>query len=264
MLRPALRQVALAVDASTGYAGLDVISGLDPYAPAPTSPVLFPGPGVTTDLTTFGGESPDPTQTCGWQNLHPVGLPLVVLLTQPPPTGIEASLIGPGQSESTANGTLCEVDANTYHSTDPVYGPTGLNILQGANAVLLIPRHPLVGGAYSARLSQPGQPNIAWSFTVNSGVASTGTVTLHAPVHAPAHHAFTITVSCPRACSVTLTVTSRAGHALYRFAGRLKAGKQSFTVRVGRAQSARGKRLGVTLRFSGAGHGTRHTSLTFS
>ena len=66
MLRAQLTQVALADDPATRYAGLDVIQGLDYALPAATTPILFPGPGVTTDLVSFGGESPDPLETCGW------------------------------------------------------------------------------------------------------------------------------------------------------------------------------------------------------
>jgi hypothetical protein len=56
------------------------------------------------------------------------------------------------------------VDQFTYYSTDTVYGPTGLDILQGGNAVLLIPRHPLIPGRYSVSVRQPGQADIEWSF----------------------------------------------------------------------------------------------------
>jgi Cysteine-rich secretory protein family len=76
MLRAQLTQVALAVDPAKGYAGLDVIQGIDPAQPAATTPVLFPGPGITTGLTTFGGESPDPRESCGWQNLSPAPWPV--------------------------------------------------------------------------------------------------------------------------------------------------------------------------------------------
>ena len=90
MLRAQLTQVALAVDPAKGYAGLDVIQGIDDNQPAATAPILFPGPGITTGLTTFGGESPDPRETCGWQKLDPVGLPLVVLLPSAAPVRVRA------------------------------------------------------------------------------------------------------------------------------------------------------------------------------
>jgi hypothetical protein len=52
------------------------------------------------------------------------------------------------------------VDEHTYVSTDPVYGPTGLGILQSDNAVFLIPRAPLTTGTYTATIDQPSQPAI--------------------------------------------------------------------------------------------------------
>jgi Cysteine-rich secretory protein family len=165
MLRAQLTQVALAHDSTTRDAGLDVIQGLDFSAPTATGPILFPGPGVTTNLSRFLGELPDPTETCGWQQLGSVGLPLIALLTQSPDPGLTASLAGPGGSESTAAGDLCLVDANTFVTSDTTYGPTGADILQADHAVILIPRRALTNGVYTATIQQPGQPDVSWSFS---------------------------------------------------------------------------------------------------
>jgi hypothetical protein len=155
MLRPGLTQVALGI--GNGGAGLDVISGLEyGQTPQETTPVLFPGPGITTNLLQYGGESPDPLETCGWQNLsQPVGLPLIVLLPTTPQRDATATLTSSSGTLSTANGTLCLV----------VYGPTGLSILQGDQAVLLIPKHPLASGVNTPTLNEPGSAPITWSFT---------------------------------------------------------------------------------------------------
>ena len=64
------------------------------------------------------------------------------------------------------NGSLCIVDTNTFKTTDAIYGPTGADILASDNAVILIPRHILSHGTYQATITQPGRPDIAWSFTV--------------------------------------------------------------------------------------------------
>ena len=58
LLRPGLKQVAFASDPTTGDAGIDVIGGLTASVPT-TSPVLFPGNGMVTNLTTLGPEVPD-------------------------------------------------------------------------------------------------------------------------------------------------------------------------------------------------------------
>ena len=164
MLRPGLQQVAFASDPTTGDAGLDLLNGLT-GSPTVTTPILFPGPGMTTDLTSFGGEYPDPLQTCGWTGTS-AGLPLVALLTAAPTSDLSATLVGPDGTESTSAGSLCVVDQNNYVSTDTVYGPTGLSILQGDNVVVLIPRAPLGNGSYTATIHQSSTAAITWSFTV--------------------------------------------------------------------------------------------------
>jgi hypothetical protein len=169
ILRPGLAQVAFAYDPSTGDGGLDIISGLNSSTPRPSTPTLFPANGMTTNMNVFGGELPDPLQTCGWSG-RAVGLPLIAMLPSAPASGLAASVVTPdGGVESSANGQLCVVDSNTYHSSDPVYGPTGAGILSGDHAVLLIPAEPLTPGRYSAvfraSITQPGRPNIAWSFS---------------------------------------------------------------------------------------------------
>jgi hypothetical protein len=165
MLRAQLRRVALADAPVSGFAGLDVIRGLDYSLPAATAPILFPGRGVATDLLTFGGESPNPLETCGWQNGPPVGLPLIIMLRRAPVQALGATVTGPTGTESTANGTLCVVDEHTYRSSDPVYGPIGRFILRADHAVILIPRDPLTRGSYSVGFHQPGCPDIDWTFS---------------------------------------------------------------------------------------------------
>jgi uncharacterized protein YkwD len=164
MLRGQLTEVALAVNRRTGYAGLDVIQGLNFGVPPAIKPILFPGPGVTTNLLTYGGESPSPLQTCRWSDRRTYGLPLIVLLPAAPTAQLGASLTGPQGTESTANGKLCLVDEHTFRTTDRLYGPTGAAILRSDNAVFLIPRHPLSKGQYAVSVRPSGLPAIDWSF----------------------------------------------------------------------------------------------------
>jgi hypothetical protein len=179
MLRAQLTKVALADDPATGFAGLDVIQGLDYSLPADPQPILFPGPGITTDLLTYGGgELPDPLQTCRWSDASIYGLPLIALLPQPPRAPLSATVTGPHGVESTANRQLCVVDENTYYTTDSVYGPTGREILQDDHAVFLIPRHALLNGRYSVTIIQPGEANIAWSFAAAAPITRTSILTL--------------------------------------------------------------------------------------
>ena len=170
ILRPGLTQVAFAN--LGGYAGLDVLSGLGP-APVPPPLVLFPGPGMTTNLTAFTGELPTPIKSCGapFSSLgtyeQPSGLSLIAVLPTAPLDGMSATLTSPtNPSFSTALGNLCVVDENTYVSPDPIYGGTGALILKDDNAVFLMPSAPLQEGSYTATISQPGLPDITWSFFV--------------------------------------------------------------------------------------------------
>jgi hypothetical protein len=168
ILRPGLEKVAFASDAQ-GSAGLDVLSGIS-FATSATEPVLFPGDGMTTNLSRFsGGESPDPLETCGW---HDAGLPLIALLPQSPSSGASAKLYGPaGLVADTKTGGLCIVDAATYRSSDSVYGSTGAAILGSDNAVLVIPRAPLKNGAYEVTISDASMDDVAWRFKVSTSAS---------------------------------------------------------------------------------------------
>jgi len=145
MLRTGLTKVAFA----SGFAGagLDVLGGLT-FGNPPAKPIMFPGRNVTTNLTAYSGnELPNPLQSCHYPKAaksKPVGLPIIVLLPKTPAKKLTATLAFPhGGSEGTTGRTLCLVDQFTYHSTDTVYGPTGLEILKGDHAVLLFPSgHP--------------------------------------------------------------------------------------------------------------------------
>nr|TFG53493.1 MAG: hypothetical protein E4H34_03635 [Hyphomicrobiales bacterium] len=163
VLRPGLMEVAFHRDPVTGAAGLDVIRG---FEPAFTSDlVLFPGLGSTIDLRRFLGELPNPLETCGYS--ASAGLPLVAILPANPDPEATATI-------TDVTGTVvpsCIVSEHTYVSTDPVYGPTGLSLLQ-AGTLFIIPRDALSSPRYTVNLAQPGQADISWSFNVagNGGV----------------------------------------------------------------------------------------------
>jgi hypothetical protein len=177
MLRPGLKRVAFARSPGSGNAGLDVISGLEEGEHGvPARQVLFPGADSTIDLARYGGESPPPTETCEQQ--HPgadydgAGLPLIALLTAPAETGLSATLGLPDGGQISSSGAdLCIVTADNFVTRDTVYGPTGHEILSGDKAVFVIPRQPLVAGRYTADISQPGKPDIVWSFNSQPRIA---------------------------------------------------------------------------------------------
>jgi hypothetical protein len=99
-------------------------------------------------------------------DLYQHGLPLIALLPAEPAKHLTAVLrASTGARESTTGGSICMLDEHHYHSTDKVYGPTGLDILRGDQAVILIPLHPLIKATYHVTISQPGRPDITWSFS---------------------------------------------------------------------------------------------------
>jgi hypothetical protein len=163
MLRPGLAGTHLALAGDGSVAMLDVFSDLTTFAPA-AAPVLFPGPGSVTDLTTYSGaEVPSPLSACGLPTNRAYGLPLIALLPTAPAAGLSATLAGPAGTQS-----LCVVDADTFRSD-----ATGQTILQQDDAVVLIPGAPLATGAYTATIAEPGQPNLSWSFTESGTPAAT-------------------------------------------------------------------------------------------
>jgi hypothetical protein len=67
MLRTQLQHVAFAYQPSTASAALDILRGLDGSTPPAARPIVFPGAGMTTDLTTYAGRE-FPVPLCLW---HP-------------------------------------------------------------------------------------------------------------------------------------------------------------------------------------------------
>src|SRR5690606_2701544 len=57
---------------------LDVLRGINYFAPRPTEPIVFPGRGATVPLYRFVVETPDPMAMCGWTGR--AGLPLFALM----------------------------------------------------------------------------------------------------------------------------------------------------------------------------------------
>jgi hypothetical protein len=133
-------------------ATLDVVRGNNWGAPKPSTPVVFPGNGATTNLTRFIAESPDPRTFCGWSG-RSVGLPLIALM---PSTvnSASATLRGPNGPIST-----CVLHKNNTSGV-------ASSILSGDNAVVVVPAAPLATGTYSVSVSSSGGA-ASWSFKVD-------------------------------------------------------------------------------------------------
>jgi hypothetical protein len=130
---------------------LDVIRGLD-STPRPSTPTLFPGNGATVPLHSFVTESPNPLTMCGWSGA--AGLPLIAMMPSDV-TSANASLTGPSGPITTC----------VLHKGNVGGGVAG-SILDGENAVVVMPRDPLADGTYTATVNSDGG-SATWSFTVN-------------------------------------------------------------------------------------------------
>jgi hypothetical protein len=173
VLRPNLRSTGFGkcdlASTPTWHSGatLDVLRGLV-SAPRPSGPILFPGNGTTTNLDRFVVESPSPLTYCGWTGA--AGLPIVAMMPEAA-TNPSASLIGP-------DGQPIEVCVLSAANTSGV----AQQILQGDNAVIIVPRNVLAQGTYTVAVNTSAR-NVNWTFSVNQG-AATG-VSAPVPVASP-------------------------------------------------------------------------------
>lgn len=142
--------------------GLDVLRGLGPLPDGVRFPVLWPGPGATVPLTEHWGEWPSPLTSCpGYK--EPSGLPLLVQI------GIGDQTPHVTAHSFSQNGTNlehCVFDETNYKHPDPGSQAVGRTILDGRDAIVLIPREPLQPGAtYDVSLTVNGH-SYSWSFSV--------------------------------------------------------------------------------------------------
>lgn len=136
-------------------ATLNVLSGLV-ASPRPSTPILFPGNGSTTNLNQFITESPNPLTFCGWTGS--AGLPVIAMMPEPIST-VSASMTGPNGPVQT-----CRIFSGNTTGT-------AQSILGGDNAVSVIPRAPLTPGVYTVTVTTQAR-TVTWSFTVDPTAAT--------------------------------------------------------------------------------------------
>jgi uncharacterized protein YkwD len=150
-------------------AGLDVLRGLGALAPGVSFPVKWPSDGTAVPLTSHWSAYPSPLTSCPGYTT-PSGLPIILQLG--------AGELAPDVTGSSfrQGGTPldhCVFSELTYTNPDPGQQSLGRNILAARDAVVLVPRDPLIPGAgYTASITADGQTH-SWSFTV-SGSAGAG------------------------------------------------------------------------------------------
>lgn len=145
---------------------LDVIRGIGGSTPpGVTYPLPFPGDGSVVPLTRYLREVPDPLSACPGYSA-PAGLPILLQL------GPGFSVVPNVTSTSFrgAAGALehCVFDETDYTYPDAAWQSTARQILDGRDAVVLIPRAPLAAGeTYEVSITANGTTT-TWSFSVSS------------------------------------------------------------------------------------------------
>jgi phosphatidylserine/phosphatidylglycerophosphate/cardiolipin synthase-like enzyme len=167
---PALQQVGYGSyrEADGGWqmgATLDVARGQGTIPATTTFPVAYPGDGKESVLRAFeGGEWPDPLTSCPGYS-EPAGLPIILQIG---PGNLTPSVTAHTLMSGTISLEHCLFDETSYANPVGSTQTTGRNILNGRDAIVLMPRQPLTPGAtYTVSISANGQ-TYTWSFSVSS------------------------------------------------------------------------------------------------
>jgi uncharacterized protein YkwD len=147
---------------------LDVRRGLGSLPQGTIFPIPYPADGHSTWLTSYyGGEFPDPLTSCPGYS-PPTGAPIILQLgsgnVTPQVTGHRVMM----------NGTpveTCLFDETSYVNPDPTVQSTGRIVLNVRDAIVIMPKNPLIpGSTYTVEITSAGSTS-AWNFTVNSSAA---------------------------------------------------------------------------------------------
>lgn len=145
-------------------AGIDVQRGISyTLSPSTTFPLMFPPNGATSPFTSFNGEEfPNPFSNCpGF--VAPVGAPIYLQL------GTGELRPDMGAHTLTVNGKLvphCIFDETTYRNRDAGEQSVGRMILDGRDAIVMLPRKPFPPGAtVTVAISANGTVH-TWDFII--------------------------------------------------------------------------------------------------
>ncbi len=141
-----------------GAAALDVLRGVGPKVRI-DRPITFPGDGTSVPLTDFTAEVPDPLTSCpGYA--APTGLPLLALFPEP---------VTSSSAELRVDGVVvpsCLIDQR-YVNPDAQAQDLVRGLLRQKNAVVIVPRFPLLpGSTYEASVASSAGI-LRWGFRVD-------------------------------------------------------------------------------------------------
>ena len=167
ILNPVLQQVGFGSFRSEDGgiemgASLDVIRGVGSVPSGVSYPVIWPANGTTIPLGEHWGEDPDPLTGCpGYKT--PSGIPVIV---QFDPGSLTPEVSQTSFNQGKIKLEHCLIDSTNYNNPNPADRDLGRSILGVSNAILLIPREPLIQGrTYQVSVVVNGQ-EYQWSFSV--------------------------------------------------------------------------------------------------
>ena len=159
-------------------AAVDVIRGLGEPLLTSGFPVTWPADGMTVPLASYTGEYPDPLAGCEGYS-PPTGLPIILQIG---PGNLTPEVTSHTFMQNGVSWNHCVFDESTYNNPDASARDLGRAILDARDAIVLIPRQPLLPGmVYTVSMMGSGQ-SYTWSFrvsdTANQAGALTGEVVL--------------------------------------------------------------------------------------
>ena len=144
-------------------AGLDVLSGRRRARRATSYPIVWPADGAWVPLTAYTDEYPNPLTSCAGY-VAPAGLPLIVQLGD---GGVIPRVAGSSIAEEGRALDHCVFDQSSYRNDDPGQQRLGRAILASRNAIVLIPRRPLVPGLMYRAIVKVNGRSIDWHFGIS-------------------------------------------------------------------------------------------------
>jgi hypothetical protein len=168
MLDPALRRIGYASYRETGRVlqmGASLTFGAGWGGASAAGPIMWPADRSTFPLRALVEEEiPSPLTSCP-EYVWPAGFPIMLILGQAGPTPDMSS------HALTENGVPiahCIFDGTNYANPDRTQESTGRAILRDRNAIVVLPRKPLVtGSTYHVAITTNGQ-TYTWSFTAGA------------------------------------------------------------------------------------------------
>lgn len=170
MIDPLLKTVGFGtyVSSSTGRpaAVLDILTGRT--GTSASYPVMWPGQGAVVDMGSYtGGETPDPLKGIGYTT--PSGLPLIVQFG----TGSATPLVTNSYLRRVnPDGSRTDLDHKwiselTYINADENSQTLGRSLLNARDAVIVVPKLPLLPGVYEVLVdTTPFAGKAEWTFRV--------------------------------------------------------------------------------------------------